>query len=198
MARDPTNFQSFLAELKNHGIPVSAVKCLQRVDKEAFMVTFDKPEYCEAFRSRSFVHHAVNPVYSVAVFDAPYEISDDGLRLCLQSCGDVSSVKRLKYAGYDLETRVHLVRMRFMRLSPPSFLRFGRRLVRLSIMVKLQLAGNVIDPDIKLKSVLTPFVSIVMNSAIKPVAAHMLCGVAFVNRKIMLRWIVLWKSFCFC
>lgn len=31
--RDPMNVQSFLAELKNHGIPVSAVKCLPRLDK---------------------------------------------------------------------------------------------------------------------------------------------------------------------
>lgn len=131
-ARDPTNVQSFLAELKNHGIPVSAVKCLQRLDKESFMVTFDKPEYCEAFSSRSaFVHHAVNPVYNVFVYDAPYELHDDALGLCMQAFGDVKSVKKLKYAGYDLETGVRLVRMSFDRCHPPSFLRFGRSLVRL-------------------------------------------------------------------
>ena len=131
-ARDPTNVQSFLAELKNHGIPVSAVKCLQRLDKESFMVTFDKPEYCEAFSSRSaFVHHAVNPVYSVFVYDAPYELHDHALGLRMQAFGDVKSVKRLKYAGYDLETGVRMVRMSFDRYHPPSFLRFGRRLVRL-------------------------------------------------------------------
>ena len=131
-ARDPTNVQSFLAELKNHGIPVSAVKCSQRLDKESFMVTFDKPEYCEAFSSRSpFVHHAVNPVYNVFVYDAPYELHDDALGLRMQAFGDVKSAKRLKYAGYDLETGVRLVRMSFDRFHPPSFLRFGLSLVRL-------------------------------------------------------------------
>lgn len=74
------------------------------------MVTFDKPEYCEAFRSRSsFVHHPVNPVYNVMVYDAPYELSDDALDTCLQNFGHVINVKKLKYAGYDLETGVRLV-----------------------------------------------------------------------------------------
>ena len=58
-------------------------------------------------------------------------------------------------------------------------------------MVKFQLAEDVIESVIKLKSALIPSVSIVMSLAIKLVAARMLCGVAFVNLKIVLRWIVL-------
>ena len=131
-ARDPSNVQVSRAELRNHGIPMTAVKCLQRVDKESFMVTFDKPEYCEAFRSRSaFVLHPTNPVYKVCVYDAPYELPDEILGMRLQNFGHVIEVKRLKYSGYNLETGVRLVRMRFEKSNPPSFLRLGRRLVRL-------------------------------------------------------------------
>lgn len=51
----------------------------------------------------------VNPVYNVFVYDAPNELHDDALGLRMQAFGDVKSVKRLKYTGYDLETGVRLV-----------------------------------------------------------------------------------------
>ena len=127
--------------LQNIGIPGHGVRCLQRVSNDHFCITFGKENYRHIFlKKSSFIPHFTNgrlqlPGSSnldyVAAYDIPFEMSDEAIRNRLSRFGVVRSSRRCK-----LQTMPGIfngIRVFGMEISKPvpSFLRFGRYLVRL-------------------------------------------------------------------
>ena len=131
------NFQ----DLQNIGIPAHGVRCLQRASNDRFCITFGKENYRNTFlKKSSFIPHFTNgcPLLStssnlvyVAAYDTPFKVSDEAIRNRLSQFGVVRSSRRCK-----LQTMPGIfngIRVFGMEISKPvpSFLRFGRYLVRL-------------------------------------------------------------------
>ena len=131
------NFQ----DLQNIGIPAHGVRCLQRASNDRFCITFGKENYRNTFlKKSSFIPHFTNgrPLLStssnlvyVAAYDTPFKVSDEAIRNRLSQFGFVRSSRRCK-----LQTMPGIfngIRVFGMEISKPvpSFLRFGRYLVRL-------------------------------------------------------------------
>ena len=128
-------------DLQNIGVPAQGVRCLQRVSNDHFCITFGKENYRNTFlKKSSFIPHfsngrpqlpgSSNLVY-VAAYDIPFEMSDEAIRNRLSRFGVVRSSRRCK-----LQTMPGIfngIRVFGMEISKPvpSFLRFGRYLVRL-------------------------------------------------------------------
>ena len=130
-ARSILDMRAFFSELKTFNIPVSSVKCLQRVLPDGYMVTFERPDQRRTFFEKSsFVARPEHPIFNVTIFDAPFELPDEALKHRLSKYGQVFSVKRNVYSAYNhVQTGIRTARMHIDH-SVPSFLRFGRRLVR--------------------------------------------------------------------
>lgn len=121
---------SLLQDVKRCGIVMSAVRCAQKVSKDAFIITFKTPEDREMFSKKSeLISRQPEAVISVTILDAPCELPDDAIKHRLSAYGRVQKIFRRTYTGYHVETGVRTVKMIVDR-SLPSFLRFGRRLVR--------------------------------------------------------------------
>ena len=66
----------------------------------------------------------------MAVFDAPYELLDEALSHRLGCYGTVMNIRRCGLQGYDgIQNGTRVVKMK-LNESIPSFLRFGRKLLR--------------------------------------------------------------------
>ena len=128
-------------DLQNIGIPAHGVSCLQRVSDDRFCITFGKENHRTTFlKKSSFVPHfadgrcqlstSSNLVY-VAAYDTPFEISDQAIRNHFSRFGVVRSSRRCKLP--TMSVIFNKIRMFGMEISKPvpSFLRFGRYLVRL-------------------------------------------------------------------
>ena len=128
-----TNFtvQSLLQDVKQCGICVSSVLCAQKVSKDAYVVTFKSPEDRGLFSQKSrYIAPRPEAGTFVWIYDAPCELPDDAIRDWLSAYGHVQRVQRRTYSGYHVETGVRTTKMVIDR-PVPSFLRFGRRLVRI-------------------------------------------------------------------
>ena len=128
-----TNFsvQSLLQDVKRCGINMSSVLCAQKVSKDAYVVTFKSPEDRDLFSQNStYISRRAEAGTFVWIYDAPCELPDDAIKDRLSAYGHVQRVQRHTYSGYHVETGVCTTRMVIDR-PVPSFLRFGRRLVRI-------------------------------------------------------------------
>ena len=128
-----TNFtvQSLLQDVKRCGINMSSVLCAQKVSKDAYVVTFKSPEDRDLFPQNStYISRRAEAGTFVWIYDAPCELPDDAIKHRLSAYGQVERVQRRTYSGYHVETGVRTTRMVIDR-PVPSFLRFGRRLVRI-------------------------------------------------------------------
>ena len=127
-----TNFdiQSILQDVKQCGVIMSDVRCVQKVSKDGYTITFKTPEGRQLFSEKSkFAFHRPDVVTSVVIHDAPCELPDDALKHRLSFYGQVLKIYRRTHLGCHVETGVRVARM-VIEKPLPSFLRFGRRLVR--------------------------------------------------------------------
>lgn len=109
---------------------MSSVLCAQKVSKDANIVTFKTPEDRDLFSQNSgYIARLPDAGTFVWIYDAPCELPEDAIKERLSTYGQVQRVHRRTYSGYHVETGVCTTRMIIDR-PVPSFLRFGRRLVR--------------------------------------------------------------------
>ena len=125
--------------LNSIGIPVTAVRCLQRNPSGHAFLTFSTSDYCKRFLQKSpwiprrnntgsSLPSAVGVTY-VTIYDAPFELSDQALEYRLSPFGSVVSKRRSRVPGYS-NVLGHRVFGMKLNQSIPSFLRFGRFVVR--------------------------------------------------------------------
>ena len=97
------------------------------------MITFKSQKDLETFAVKSlFVARPERELVTVYIHDAPFELPDKALKYRLQSYGQVVRINRGYYAEcVHVETGIRYVKMHIDN-EIPSFIRFGRRLVRIS------------------------------------------------------------------
>ena len=127
-------------DLKNCGIGVAGVRCLQRTPNGFMTVRFSSTDYRSLFLKQSayipkrFSSSRPGPSTTkshftfVAVYDLPYELLDSALNHCLSRYGNVRNIRRCGLQGYaGVQNGTRVVKMELQQ-PIPSFLRFGRRL----------------------------------------------------------------------
>ena len=139
---DPNaTMQHILDALLTDGIPASAVRCLQRLPNGTLDITFGTQEMRDQFlRKLAFIvnrrpyaaHPAQRHLTFVTILDAPYELTERALEYRLQKHGRVYSQRRGKIQSHPslCNGRRH-IRMD-IQTDIPSFLRFGKFLLRVS------------------------------------------------------------------
>ena len=131
VAYQALNMSSLFQDLSKIGIPPSFVRCLQLVSQGAYVITFSSPKERETFSAKSSLFsRPQREIITVHVRDTPFELPDEALKLRLQSYGEVLKITRGGHADcMHVETGIRYVKMHID--DPiPSFIRFGRRLVR--------------------------------------------------------------------
>ena len=124
------------ADFKNCGIRAAGVRCLQRSPNGFVSVTFSTSEYRDCFlRQSSFISRRARRNSSsftfVVIYDAPYELLDEALSHRLSHYGSVHGIRRCGLQGYDgIQSGTRVARMELSE-SIPSFMRFGRKLLRI-------------------------------------------------------------------
>ena len=118
--------QSFLQDVKKIGICLSSVLCIQEAGRDGYIVSFKTPDECRLFSEKSsYIRRSIDHVYSVSIYDAPFEMPDAALIHRLSYYGDVKKLYRRTYSGYgNLQTGVRTAKMTIYD-KLPSFLRFG-------------------------------------------------------------------------
>ena len=75
------DIRSILQDVKRCGIIMTDVRCLQKVSKDGYTITFKTPEECQMFSEKSqFISHRSHSVISVVIHDALCEMPDDVLK----------------------------------------------------------------------------------------------------------------------
>ena len=134
-AKDAPLSQVF-TDFKNYGIRAAGVRCLQRSPNGFVSVTFSTSEYRDCFlRQSSFISRRARRNSSsftfVVIYDAPYELLDEALSHRLSHYGSVHGIRRCGLQGYDgIQSGTRVARMELSE-SIPSFMRFGRKLLRI-------------------------------------------------------------------
>lgn len=138
LAFQALNMRTLFQDLSRIGILPSSVRCLQQVSKGAYVITFSNPDDRQKFSAEStFVSCPQREITTVHVYDAPFELPDKAKtlitkkpKLRLQPYGEVLKITRGRFPECThVETGVRYVRMH-VDYPIPSFIRFGRRLVR--------------------------------------------------------------------
>lgn len=131
LAFQALNMRSLFQDLSRIGILPSSVRCLQQVSKGAYVITFSNSDDRQKFSNESsFISRPHRAITTVHVYDAPFELPDSALKLRLQPYGEVLKITRGRFPECThVETGVRYVRMH-VDFPIPSFIRFGRRLVR--------------------------------------------------------------------
>lgn len=122
------------------------------------MITFKDPEERRIFSEKSsFISRPQRETATVFIHDAPFELPDKALKLRLQSNGEVFRMTRGRYSTCThVETGICYVKMGID--DPiPSFIRFGRRLVRASYQGQEQTCRKCIQPGHQAKDCHTKF-----------------------------------------
>lgn len=122
------------------------------------MITFKDPEERRIFSEKSsFISRPQRETATVFIHDAPFELPDKALKLRLQSNGEVFRMTRGRYSTCThVETGIRYVKMGID--DPiPSFIRFGRRLVRASYQGQEQMCRKCIQPGHQAKDCHTKF-----------------------------------------
>ena len=128
-------------DLQNISVPAHGVRCLQRVSNDHLCITFGKENYRNTFlKKSSFIPYFTNGrpqlpgssnlVY-VAAYDIPFEMSDEAIRNRLSRFDVVRSSRRCKLQTMPGISNGIRVFGKEISKPVPSFLRFGRYLVRL-------------------------------------------------------------------
>ena len=127
-------------KLEELGIPRDSVVCLQRRPSRDVLITFIDEETknkfvsCVAVRFRdssAAINDEDMPLTFLNVYDAPHELSDEALNLRLSKYCTVFSVRRGKFSNSHIYNGLRHYRVR-VKEPLPSYLRFGKFLVRLS------------------------------------------------------------------
>ena len=126
--------------LKKYNCPPKSIQCLQRRVSGDMLITFATAELKEKFVRQSFIQFeegpaVINdddrPVTYLNVCDAPHELSDDAIILRISKYCSTVSTRRGKFPGSDVCNGIQHFRVRKI-ISIPSYLRFGKFLIRLS------------------------------------------------------------------
>lgn len=127
------NMTTLFQDLSSIGILASSLRCLQKVPTGGFVITFKNQKDRETFAAKSLlVARPERELVTVFVHDAPFELPDKALKYRLQSYGQVVRINRGHYPEcVHVETGIRYVKMHIDN-EIPSFIRFGRRLVRIS------------------------------------------------------------------
>ena len=137
---DPNaTMQHIFDALLTDGIPASAVRCLQRLPNGKVYINFGTREMRDQFlRKSAFIvnrrpcaaHPAQRRLTFVTILDARYELTERALEYRLQKYGRVCSQRRGKIQSHPsvCNGRRH-IRMD-INTDIPSFLRFGKFLLR--------------------------------------------------------------------
>ena len=131
--------QHIFDALPTDGIPASAVRCLQRLPNGKVDITFGTQQMRDQFlRKSAFIvnrrpyaaHPAQRRLTFVTILDAPYELTERALEYRLQNYGRVYSQRQGKILSHPsfCNGRRH-IRMD-IHTDIPSFLRFGKFLLR--------------------------------------------------------------------
>ena len=130
--------------LKGEGFASDHVRCLHRKPTGEIYITFKTQEICDAFlRTTKFMsprapntffvpQDSEKPLTFLTIYDAPYELSDEALIHRLAPYCEVMWHRRGKFAGTAGTVYNGLRHYRVCLSRPmPSYLRFGKFLVRL-------------------------------------------------------------------
>ena len=131
--------KTILESLVRDGIPAIAVRCLQRSPSGTVQITFSHERFRDLFVTRSSfmvghrpvaVHPSHAPLTFVTVYDAPYELPDVALEHRLKKFGSIFSSRHGRLQGFPSVFN-GLRHLRMAIHTPiPSYLRFGKFLVR--------------------------------------------------------------------
>ena len=158
LAHQAFNMRSLFQDISKIGISPSSVRCLQRVSEGAYVITFKDPEERRIFSEKSsFISRPEKESVTVFIHDAPFELPDKALRVRLQCYGEVFRITRGRYpACTHVETGIRYVKM-CIDDAIPSFIRFGRRLVRVSYQGQDQTCRRCNQPGHQAKNCHTKF-----------------------------------------
>lgn len=126
--------------LKKYDFPPKSIQCLQRRVSGDMLITFATAELKERFVRHSFLQFhdgpsVINdddrPLTYLNIYDAPHELPDDAIILRLKKYCSTISTRRGKYANSDVCNGIRHYRVRKIN-AIPSYLRFGKFLIRLS------------------------------------------------------------------
>ena len=137
---DPNaTMQHIFDGLLTDGIPASVVRCLQHLPNGKVHITFGTQEMRDQFLRKSVftvnrrpyaAHPAHRHLTFVTILDAPYELTERALEYCLQKYGRVYSQQRGKIQSHpSVCNGLSHIRMD-IHTDIPSFLRFGKFLLR--------------------------------------------------------------------
>ena len=148
--------------LKSEGFASDHVRCLHRKPTGEIYITFKTQEICDAFlRTTKFVsprapntffvpQNSERPLTFLTIYDAPYELSDEALIHRLALYCEVMWHRRGKFAGTAGTVYNGLRHYRVCLNHPiPSFLRFGKFLVRLQYEGQVPTCRKCNRPDHK-------------------------------------------------
>lgn len=126
--------------LKKYDFPPKSIQCLQRRVSGDMLITFATVELKEKFVRHSYIQFQdgpsiINdddqPLTFLNIYDAPHELSDDAIIFRLKKYCSVVSSRRGKVANSDVHNGIRHYRVRIIS-AIPSYLRFGKFLIRLS------------------------------------------------------------------
>lgn len=127
-------------KLSQLDIPRESVLCLQRRPSGDTTITFTNEAVKKKFVSHVVLRFRENlsvindedmPLTFLNIYDAPYELPDEALTFRLRKYCIVHSTRRGKYARSHVNNGVRHFRVQIIQ-PLPSYLRFGKFLVRLS------------------------------------------------------------------
>ena len=141
----PTDYMSaseIFTTLETEGFPTYTIRCLQRRPNGQYLVTFSNNDLRNAFLKKStfiarnnnlnIINDSDEPLVYLNVYDAPYELPDLAIIHRLKPYCDVYSYRRGKYLGHSaVFNGIRHFRVKITR-DIPSFLRFGKFLLRVS------------------------------------------------------------------
>ena len=133
VGEDVTSKQIF-DSFRNSGIPVQAVRCLQRKPSGDVVVTFSTAQYRDLFlqhsplieRRKYPTHPDSSPLVFLTIYDAPHELPESAIEHRLKPFCKVYSRRRGRVQGYpDACNGIRHYRVSLFR-NVPCYLRFGR------------------------------------------------------------------------
>ena len=126
--------------LKNYGFPAQSIQCLQRHVSGNMLITFTSAEFKEKFVRKVFVQFregpsVINdddqPLTFLNIYDTPHELPDDAIIHRLKKYCSVVSSRLGKIANSEVHNGIRHYHVRILS-AIPSYLRFGKFLIRLS------------------------------------------------------------------
>ena len=132
--------QAVFDKLAKLEIPREAVTCLQRRPSRDMVITFIDVETKNKFVSNvalrfhdstGVINDQASPLTFLNIYDAPHELNDEALEVRLQKYCTIVATRRGKLSKSSCYNGIRHYRVR-VKEPLPSYLRFGKFLVRLS------------------------------------------------------------------